>query len=126
MTPGWPNFYPELDFQCKWFIDVNETLLDNETRMVLEFTFNTSAFGFGSQSNCHRDYIEFYDGLQPGGVAAVKVCSSEPPEPFTLSSTQARILFRGSSIAHIQGQIGAMVYYTTIEQGKCCLAGVLV
>ena len=100
--------------------------------MVLEFTFNTTTFGFGSMSNCTRDYMEFYNGMEVGGTAAMKVCGNEVPLPFTLSMIQARVVFKGSSMPHMQDQVGAKVSYTTIEQGNifcswkytflCCLA----
>ena len=116
-TPGWPDFYPELDFECEWTINVDSSQLDNDTRMVLQFVFDEAAYGLGTQATCDRDYIKFYDGIAADATVAMKVCSSTVPTPFTLSSTQARIVFRGSSIRHVDGQVGAKVAFYTIEQG---------
>ena len=36
-TPGWPNFYPSLDFRCVWVIDVtNHTEFLNHTDAVVD------------------------------------------------------------------------------------------
>ena len=118
-TPGWPDFYPELDFECEWTIDVDGAYLANDTRMALQFFFNESAYGFGPQSNCDRDHVNFYNGIDADAELSVKVCSDAVPLPFTVSSTQVKIVFRGSSMQHVEGQVGAKVAFYTIEQGMC-------
>ena len=118
-TPGWPNFYPELDFECEWIINVDGDYLENGTRSVLKFVFNQTVYGFGSPSNCARDYIKFYDGIDADTAQSVaRACASEPPMPFTVLSTEVRVVFRGSSRPHVEGQVGAMVSFFTIEQGR--------
>ena len=116
-TPGWPDFYPELDFECEWTIDVDSAYLANDTRMGLQFVFNETAYGFGPQSNCDRDYVNFYNGIDADAELSVKVCSDAIPSPITVSSTQVKIVFRGSSMQHVDGQVGAKVAFYTIEQG---------
>ena len=120
LPAAWPDFYPELDFECEWTIDVDSAYLANDTRMVLQFVFNKSAYGFGPQSNCDRDYVNFYNGIDADAELSVKVCSDAAPLPFTVSSTQVKIVFRGSSIQHMEGQVGAKVAFYTIEQGNVC------
>ena len=85
--------------------------------MVLQFVFNESAYGLGTQTNCGRDYIKVYDGIEDGAALAVKLCGSEAPAPFTVSSTEAKVVFRGSSLPHSDGQTGVSVDFYTIEQG---------
>ena len=117
-TPGWPHFYPELDFTCEWIIEVSSEYLTNDTRSAIKFVFNDTAFGFGSHSNCNRDFMRFYSGTGPDAEAVVRVCASEAPMSFTISSSAVRIVFRGSSLPHIEGQVGAMISFFTIEQGN--------
>ena len=119
-TPGWPHFYPELDFVCEWIIDVSDDYLENGNKSAVKFVFNETAFGFGGHSNCNRDYMKFYSGTSSDAVAAVRVCASDVPMPFTVSSSEVRVVFRGSSLPHMEGQVGAMVSFFTIEQGIYC------
>ena len=116
-TPGWPHFYPQLDFTCEWTIDISSDYLKNGTRSVLKFVFNESAFGLGDSSNCQRDYIKFYSGTGANAQSVMRICASEVPAPFTVFSTAVRVVFRGSSTPHRPGQVGALVSFFLIEQG---------
>lgn len=116
-TPGWPDFYPELDFECEWIINVDSVHIVGDTRMGVQFNFNQSAYGFGSRSNCDRDYMQFYKGNGSDAKVVLKVCSDSAPLPFTISSTQVKVIFKSSSRQHVNGQVGASVNFYTIEQG---------
>ena len=85
--------------------------------MVLQFTFNKSAYGFGGQSSCDRDYIKFYNGIGSDAELSVKVCSDTVPSPFTVTSMQVKVVFRGSSTPHVPEQVGAEVTFDTVELG---------
>ena len=121
-TPGWPHFYPELDFKCEWIINVNSTFLDNGTRSVVRFEFNKTAFGLGDASSCSRDYIKFYNGINADAESVVRACGTEAPMSFTVISTEIRVVFQGSSRPHVEGQVGAMVSFFTVEQGTVAVS----
>ena len=114
-TPGWPDFYPELEFFCEWTIDVNNTFLRENRSSALQFTFDDSAYGLGDPSTCYQDYIEFYNDIDSNAQLSEKICSNTVPSPFTIISTRVKIVFKGSSRPHTDGEVGARVIFNIVE-----------
>lgn len=116
-SPGWPQFYPEMDFQCEWTIEI-PAALTRDRAMGLQFTFNDSAFGLGGQARCSSDYINFFTDVGTSERLFRKVCSDDVPSPFNISSSHVRVVFKSSSLQHLAGQVGARVFFHAVELGK--------
>ena len=110
-TPGWPQFYPSLDFTCEWTVEA-----DNNT--ILDFVFDEQ-FGIRGTQPCGRDYVELFDGYRESGTSASlgKFCSLRVPESVSTSSNTATIVFKASSLPHSQNHIGFNVTFITIPKG---------
>ena len=109
-TLGWPNSYPQEDFQCVWMINVTGA-------GSIEFNINTTAFGINGRPPCTRDHIEFFDGNGSNAASLGKFCGSRSAftfSPITTSSSSARVVFTGSVNSHRPAsRVGVKVDYTT-------------
>ena len=109
-TPGWPNGYPQEDFQCEWIID----LPNNNAR--IEFTIDDSAYGINGMTPCSTDYIQFFDGTGSNSVSLHKLCQFDNPGPFVTSTSQARVVFAGTVRPNRPAShVGVRVTYVTVE-----------
>ena len=109
-TPGWPNSYPQENFQCVWIIDVPDD------GSVIEFTVDDSAFGINGAPPCTDDFIEFFDGADINAISIHKACRYDLPPVLTTTSSQARVVFAGSIRPHRPaGRVGVRVAYRTIQ-----------
>ena len=86
-TPGWPDGYPQKDFICEWIINVSIS------NIVLEV--DSSAYGISGRSPCPKDHIEFFDGLESDSLSLGRFCKLKVPEPITVTTGAARIVFEG-------------------------------
>ena len=108
-TPGWPNGYPQQDFECEWIIQ-----LPNNGRRI-EFTVDSSAFGINGRPPCNSDHIQFFDGTQSGALSLRKVCRYDNPGTFTTTSSQSKVVFRGFlNLNRPAGRVGVRVTYRSI------------
>ena len=109
-TPGWPERYPQENFQCEWIIELPNT------GAVIEFTIDSSAYGINGRAPCPNDYIQFFDGTGSNANSMHKLCKFENPGPITTSSSQARVVFAGSVNPYRPAsRVGVKVDYTTTQ-----------
>ena len=111
-TPGWPYFYPSLDFNCQWLID-----LDNDS-YIIRFITDTSAYGIHGNGKCPTDYVAFYDGPNSSAPPLGKFCFLFPPPAIISTSYQAMVLFQASSHIHTRSRVGVRIFYQAIRLGK--------
>ena len=105
-TPGWPNGYPQENFQCEWIIN-----LPNSDASI-EFTIDDSAYGIKGRASCPTDYIQFFDGTGSSAVSLHKLCKFDNPGPFATSTSQARVVFVGTVRRnHPANRVGVKVDY---------------
>ena len=119
-SPGWPNFYPRVDIQCQWIINIPENAT-GDGPMSLQFTFDSTAYGLGKQSICSQDHFEFYIGVGAEWRLVEKICPGAVPSPFNITSTTVRVVFRGSPSQQDNKKIGANVSFKAVERGKTFL-----
>ena len=110
-TPGWPEYYPASDFQCKWIID-----LENDS-YIIRFVTDDSAYGIRGHDPCPTDYLAFYDGPTTFAPSLGRYCSLVPPPPKVSTSYQALVVFQASSRACPPNEVGARVSYEAIRLG---------
>ena len=109
-TEGWPNSYPQEDFECEWIIDIPND------GSVIEFTVDESAFGINGRLPCTDDYIEFFDGADGSARSLHKTCNYNLPPVLTTSSSTARVVFAGSvNRNRPAGRVGVRVTYRTVQ-----------
>ena len=109
-TPGWPNDYPQEDFQCEWII----VLPSSDSRV--NFTIDDSAYGINGQTPCPTDYIEFFDGTTSNAVSLHKLCQFNNPGPIITSAFQARVVFSGTADSERPAnRVGVRVTFHTVE-----------
>ena len=113
-TPGWPNFYPSLDFRCVWVIDVtNHTEFLNHTDAVVDIIFN-APFGIHGRPPCPTDYAEVLDGVGEEASSFGKSCFLGAPNPVLTSSGTATVIFQASTNRHTRSRVGISVTYRTV------------
>ena len=109
-TPGWPQNYPQENFQCEWITELPNT------GATIEFTVDNSAFGINGRDPCTNDYIQFFDG---NANSLLKLCGHAGLydfEPITTTSSQARVVFTGSENPNRpSSRVGVKVDYRTIQ-----------
>ena len=109
-TPGWPDSYPQENFQCVWIVDVAGA-------GSIEFNINTTAFGINGRSPCTNDHIQFFDGTGSNAASLDKICGSRSSvtlTPITTSSSSAKVVFTGSANpSRPASRVGVKVDYTT-------------
>ena len=108
-TPGWPIFYPTLDFFCTWTFQT-----DNNT--IIDFVFDEQ-FGIGGASPCRTDYVQLLDGIGGNSRSLGKFCYLTVPPPITTTGNQGTVIFKGSSRQHTPDRIGLNITFTAIEIG---------
>ena len=110
-TPGYPNSYPQENFQCVWIIDVDGA-------EAIEFNIDDSTFGINGRPPCTNDHIEFFDGTGSNAASLEKICgvlSLVTLTPITTSSSSARVVFTGSvNPNRPASRVGVKVDYTTV------------
>ena len=110
-TPGWPEYYPSVDFQCQWIIDV-----ENDS-YIIQLITDDSAYGILGRDPCRTDYLAFYDGSTSAAPSLGRHCFLNPPPPKVSTSHQAMVVFQASSRAHPPSRVGARVSYEAIRLG---------
>ena len=115
-TPGWPTSYPLENFQCEWIIDT-------PCAESIEFTVDDSAFGINGRNPCSTDHIEFFDGTGGNAGSLLKLCGHKNFYDFAsinTTSSQARVVFTGSSQVRPASRVGVKVDYScTAEVNEC-------
>ena len=114
-TPGWPNGYPQENFQCEWIIELPNT------NRVIQFTIDASAYGINGWPPCIRDHMQFFDGTDDNDVSIHKLCGMVSPAAFSNSLSRARVVFAGFvNPLRPLDRVGVKVDYTSITlQGIC-------
>ena len=108
-SPGWPTYYPQLNFQCEWTI-----LLPNSTSRI-EFTIDDSAYGINGRDPCPTDYIQFFDGTGSNAVSLHKLCQFDNPGPFVTSTSQAIVVFAGTATSRRpKSRVGVSINYRSV------------
>ena len=110
-TPGWPTSYPLDNFQCEWIITLPNT------GATIEFTVDDSAYGINGRDPCSTDHIQFFDGTGGNAGSLLKLCGHRNFYDFTsitTTSSQARVVFTGSSRARPASRVGVKVDYRTV------------
>ena len=111
-TPGWPDYYPSLDFRCEWII----MLEDNNS--LIRFDTDDSEYGIHGRHPCSTDYLQFYDGSNSTATSLGKFCHLTAPANITTSSNQAMVVFQASSNSHSHNRVGVRVSYEAFRLGK--------
>ena len=110
-TPGYPDSYPQENFQCVWIIDVAGA-------ESIEFNIDDSAFGINGRPPCTNDHIEFFDGTGSNAASLRKTCGNLARAnltPITTSSSRVGVVFTGSANPHRPAsRVGVRVTYTTV------------
>ena len=103
-TPGWPVYYPSLDFRCEWTIttDVN-TLIEIQV---------SEPYGIRGRHPCSTDYLQVMDGVGESAKSLGKFCFLRAPGPFLTTSNMATIIFQASSQHHLNSSVGVGITYT--------------
>lgn len=110
-TPGWPRSYPKEDFQCEWIVNLTTP---NST---IHFTINGTAYGINGRQPCPTDYIQFFDGIHEDAETMFKLCKFDrPSEPIVTSTSEARVIFRGSRRYRPPSRVGVQVMYSTLQR----------
>ena len=111
-TPGWPNTYPQENFQCEWIVELPNS------GATIEFTIDDSAFGINGRDSCTSDHIQFFDGTGTSDALLLRLCGSHSSvtlTPITTSSSSAKVVFTGSVNAdRPASRVGVKVDYTTV------------
>ena len=113
-SPGWPLYYPELDFRCEWVINIEE-----EEDYIIRLVTDDSAYGILGRFNCITDYLAFYDGITTDASSLGTFCFLNAPPDILTSSSQAMVVFQASSRHHPPSRKGARVSYEAIRMGMC-------
>ena len=112
-TPGWPDFYPSLDFTCEWTIETR-------ANTIIDFSF-TEQFGIrGTAPRCTTDYVEILDGHSDVEtvLSLGKFCSQQVPGLVSTTSNVATIVFQASSVFSSTDYVGVNISFTAIEKGN--------
>ena len=111
-SPGYPNGYPQENFECEWIIEVS-------AGWRIEFIVNDSPFGIGGRPPCTNDHIEFFDGTGSNANSLQKFCGRShfyndfnSMRHITTSSSQTRVVFTGSDTPRSASRVGVKVDYT--------------
>ena len=111
-TPGWPNNYPQQNFECEWIIDIPLT------GYAVQFTIDSSAYGINGRAPCVNDNIQFFDGIQSGARSLQKLCRFDNPGRISTSSTEAKVVFTGRiNRNRPRSRVGVKVSYTIVDIG---------
>ena len=112
-TPGWPDYYPSVNFKCEWII----MLEDNNSLISLDT--DDSAYGILGRNPCSTDYLEFYDGPNNRATSLGKFCFVTAPADILTSANQAMVVFQASSNSHPTSRVGVRVTYEAFRLGMC-------
>ena len=111
-SPGWPDYYPELDFSCQWLVQMPE-----EDSYVIRFTTDDTAYGILGRDGCPTDYVAFYDGVTAEAPTLGRFCYLDPPPDILTSSGRAMVVFQSSSRRHPPSRRGVRVSFEAILLG---------
>lgn len=110
-TPGYPNSYPQRDFQCEWTIQA-----PSSSRRIY-FRIDSSSYGINGRSPCNSDNLEFFDGTGSNANSMAKVCgltsfySQGLPTVLTTTSS-AKVVFTGTQNSNRPAsRVGVRVNY---------------
>ena len=112
-TPGWPEYYPELDFRCEWRIT-----MDDES-YIIRLVTDSSRYGILGNNDCPTDYLAFYDGPTTAAASLGRFCFLNTPPVVLTSSHQAMVVFQATSRRHPVSRRGARVIYEAVRIGMC-------
>ena len=117
-SPGYPNGYPQEEFECEWIIDITGR------GSSIEFTVDDSPFGINDRPPCTRfnDHIEFFDGTGSNANSLRKLCGKtkfysnfDSLRRITTTSSQAKVVFTGSVNRHRPAsRVGVSVTYRVV------------
>ena len=94
-SPGYPNGYPEENFECVWIIE-------GSVGFRIEFVVDDSQYGINGRDPCTRfnEHIEFFDGTGSDANSLRKLCGRphfyadfDSMRHITTSSSQAKVVF---------------------------------
>jgi hypothetical protein len=109
-TPGWPINYPQEDFICEW------TMQNVTAQKVIRFEIDSSVYGINGRPPCRADHIEFFNGLDSDSVSLGRYCKLTVPDPITVSTGAARVVFEGRQNPHRPAsRKGVRVLYEVID-----------
>ena len=114
-SPGWPNYYPALDYDCEWSIETR-----NNT--IISFSI-VEPFGLRGNPPCPTDYVEItsidLSGDNCSETSFGKMCSlSAVPGDLITSSNIAVVVFHASH-AFFGQNVGFNLTFNVIEKGMC-------
>ena len=110
-TPGWPEFYHSINYNCTWIIDV-----ENQTNAALDISFN-DPYGIHGRDPCRTDYVEVFDGVGEIAQSMGRSCFLTKPQVLFLTSTRAMVVFKASTARHTASRVGVSFTYTTVYLG---------
>ena len=111
-TPGWPVFYPRLDFTCLWTVDLEE-----DDNYAIHFSVNRTAYGILGTPPCSLEYLEFHDGLTTSAQSLGKFCYLRVPGDVVTSSGQALVAFKAVDYNRPESRKGARITYEAFRIG---------
>ena len=106
-TPGWPVYYPSLDFRCEWTV-----VTDADTLTEIQVS---EPYGIRGRHPCSTDYLQVLDGVGESAKLLGRFCFLRAPGPFLTNSNMATVIFQASSQRHLQSRVGVGITYTTIR-----------
>ena len=109
-TPGWPVYYPSLDFRCEWTI-----VTDADTVIEIQVI---GPYGIRGRQPCPTDYLQVLDGVGESAESLGRFCFLRAPERFLTTSNMATVIFQASSQRHLRSRVGVGITYTTRNLGK--------
>ena len=111
-SPGWPAYYPQLDFSCRWTIDLEEA------DYGIRFSVDSSVYGILGAPPCHTDYLQFYDGLTSDAVSLGRFCHLTIPREIVTTTGRALVVFKSSSMTRPLSRKGARITYEAYRLGR--------
>ena len=90
-TPGWPIDYPR-----RLWVDNAECVCPESHR----FEIDSSVYGINGRPPCLDDHVEFFNGLDGDSMSLGRFCKTAVPDPITVSTGAARVIFEGRKKPH--------------------------
>ena len=108
-TPNWPQTYP-INIDCKWFIQ-----LPSADKVVEISCGEKEPYGIaGTQPDCEKDYITFYDGHTQRSSSYGPYCGFTKPSTIRMSSNLAKVVFHAGS-SHSSSWKGAQFTFRSVD-----------
>ena len=88
---------------------------------VIRFEIDSSVYGINGRPPCPGDHIEFFDGLDSDSVSLGRFCKLNVPDPITVSTGAARVVFEGRKKPHRPAsRKGVRVIYEVLGKKYFC------